>query len=124
MTRRAASLARLTDELRNTLPFAIRRFTRVANYKQGTLVIETSSKKAMLDLTLNREKILKTIRKTIPKLENISITVNDNLSHSNEVLPARGVSPGGADILSSIAQMFEGELKDSLLRLASHKIKS
>lgn len=124
ITRRAASLSQLSEELKGCLPHGAKSYTRVANYKQGILLIETSNKKAMLDISLNREKILKIMGKKIPNLKDISISVNENIASSNVVLPEKGVTPEGADMLSAIAQMFDGDLKDSLLRLASHKTKS
>ncbi|MEH6530173.1 MAG: DciA family protein [Photobacterium frigidiphilum] len=76
---RAIALSKLNAAVRQHLNCA--QHCRVSNYRQGTLIIETSSASWSMRLNYERNSLMMTLReKLLPQLSNIEVKVNPELA--------------------------------------------
>ncbi|VFP88226.1 DUF721 domain-containing protein [Candidatus Erwinia haradaeae] len=132
---RALEINKLTTSVQEVLPEHLQSFCRVANLRNGVLVIEIANANALMSLRYEESNILFRLRKEVlPLLIAIQIRINPSIaSESHEItikynshcdlekkkLKARHLSIESANILRSIAQQSPEKLKKTLERLAS-----
>ncbi|SLM64603.1 MULTISPECIES: DUF721 domain-containing protein [Dickeya] len=131
---RAVALLKLNRAVQSLLPAALHPFCRVANYRQGMLILETTSANWLMRLRYEQPTILSALRAQIlPSLVAIDIRINPALAakvHENEshhmtkaiaaaTPTARILSAQSAEILKSLAEQSPEGLQKILKRLAS-----
>lgn len=119
--KRANALNRLGNDIKSLLPRSARNATRVANYGNGKLVLETATNKARLDIVADKVALIKKIAKHLPKLREIEVKVNSSMVTPPVKPNQRSISVQSADILECVASMTPPGLSQALRKLASHK---
>ena len=95
---------------------------RVANFRQGMLVIEVASGAWATRFKANRAGILTQLRQHLPTLASIDIQINPGLFVSHQVEPKanpRHISTATAEHLQTLADSAPKELAEKLQRLAN-----
>ncbi|MGM3174531.1 DUF721 domain-containing protein [Dickeya lacustris] len=130
---RALALLKLNRAVMGLLPSALHPFCRVANYRQGLLILETASANWLMRLRYEQPAILSALRAQIlPSLVAIDIRINPALAakvHENERAPTietiadipsttRKLSVHSAEILNNLAEQSPEGLQKILKRLA------
>ncbi|ACT05499.1 protein of unknown function DUF721 [Dickeya chrysanthemi Ech1591] len=133
---RALALLKLNRAVHALLPTALRPYCRVANYRNGLLVLETASANWLMRLRYEHPALLSALRAQIlPSLVTIDIRINPALAakmRENEKTPAastvdettmttptRTLSTQSAEILKDLAEQSPERLQKILKRLAS-----
>ncbi|PLR41024.1 DUF721 domain-containing protein [Chimaeribacter californicus] len=128
---RATALLKLNRAVKGLLPVQLHPWCRVANYRQGILVLETANASWMMRLRYEQSNLLSALRAQIlPSLSAIDIRINPSLMAKAEA-PAqksqneetrevyRQLSPQSADALRGVADRSPEKLKKALERLAA-----
>lgn len=121
LMRRANALNRLGNDIKPLMPRSARSATRVANYGNGKLVLETATNKARLDIVADKVALIKKIAKHIPKITEIEVKVNPSMITPPVKPNQRSISEQTADILECVSNMTPPGLSQALRKLASHK---
>lgn len=131
---RAMALNKLNRAVQGILPAQMHPWCRVANFRQGILVLETANASWMMRLRYEQSSLLSALRAQIlPSLTAIDITINPTLaaigqesvqksgsqSEGKENSPGRQLSEQSAEILRSVASRSPEKLKKIIERLAS-----
>lgn len=131
---RAIALNKLNRAVQGVIPAQLHPWCRVANFRQGILVIETANASWLMRLRYEQSSLLSALRAQIlPSLTSIDIRINPSLAAkgqesvqetSNQVKgaekpPLRQISEQSAEILRSVASQSPEKLKKILERLAS-----
>lgn len=131
---RAIALNKLNRAVHGVIPAQLRPWCRVANFRQGILVIETANASWLMRLRYEQSSLLSALRAQIlPSLTSIDIRINPSLAakgHESvqessiqaqkaEKPPIRQLSEQSAEILRSVASQSPEKLKKILERLAS-----
>ncbi|KGT88360.1 hypothetical protein NG99_21640 [Erwinia typographi] len=131
---RAIALNRLNLAVQGVLPAQMHPWCRVANFRQGILVLETANASWMMRLRYEQSSLLSALRAQIlPSLTAIDITINPSLaakgqesvqkngsrSEVEENSPGRQLSEQSAEILRGVASRSPEKLKRIIERLAS-----
>ncbi|MEJ4046372.1 DUF721 domain-containing protein [Erwinia sp. SLM-02] len=131
---RAIALNKLNRAVQGVIPAQLHPWCRVANFRQGVLVIETANASWLMRLRYEQSSLLSALRAQIlPSLTSIDIRINPSLAakghesvqeSSNQVQkaekpPVRQLSEHSAEILRSVASQSPEKLKKILERLAS-----
>lgn len=131
---RAIVLNKLNRAVQGIIPAQLHPWCRVANFRQGILVIEAANASWMMRLRYEQSSLLSALRAQIlPSLTSIDIRINPSLAakgqesvqkRSNQVKdaekpPLRQMSEHSAEILRSVASQSPEKLKKILERLAS-----
>ncbi|RLM28126.1 hypothetical protein BIY29_00240 [Brenneria alni] len=132
---RAIALLKLNRAVRGLLPAPLHPWCRVANYRQGLLVLETANANWLMRLRYEQPALLSALRAQIlPSLASIDIRINPALaakghemvknSHINtpdkaDIKPLRQLSEQSAETLRSLADHSPEKLRKILERLAS-----
>ena len=124
------ALNKLADVINELLPSLLRQQYRIANYRQGVLVLEVSSASWLTRLRYEQSNLLSGIRKQIlPSLSSIQYKINPDIScqhakmindSSKSVTITRALSPQSAIYLSALAESAPDKLKKQLIKLANH----
>ncbi|WP_192457940.1 DUF721 domain-containing protein [Musicola keenii] len=133
--KRATALLKLTQTVRALLPSTLQPWCRVANYRQGLLILETANANWLMRLRYEQPALLSALREQIlPSLVTIDIRINPALAaniherkvkQSSQELSAisrqqpRILSPQSAEILKGLATQSPERLQKVLERLAS-----
>ena len=127
---RIVALNQLTKVIDELLPSSLNKQYRVANYRQGVLVLEVSSASWLTRLRYEQSKLLSGIRKQIlPSLSSIQYKINPDISSqhskmindsSKSVTITRALSLQSATYLSALAESAPDRLKKQLIKLANH----
>lgn len=132
---RALALLKLNRAVRGLLPAQLHPWCRVANFRQGVLVLETANASWMMRLRYEQPSLLSALRAQIlPSLSSIDIRINPALmakgsSQVQDVVktaenaqtkaPLRHLSQESADELRGLAARSPEKLRKILERLAS-----
>ena len=127
---RIVALNQLTKVIDELLPSSLNKQYRVANYRQGVLVLEVSSASWLTRLRYEQSKLLSGIRKQIlPSLSSIQYKINPDICSqhskmindtSKSVTITRALSFQSATYLSALAESAPDKLKKQLIKLANH----
>ncbi|MBV4365727.1 DUF721 domain-containing protein [Erwinia sp. BNK-24-b] len=129
---RAIALNKLNRALQGIIPAQLHPWCRVANFRQGVLVLETANASWMMRLRYEQSSLLSALRAQIlPSLTSIDIRINPTLAakaqenvqessdrHQKEQSPGRQLSEQSAEILRGVASRSPEKLKKTLERLA------
>ncbi|MDR0805703.1 MAG: DciA family protein [Enterobacteriaceae bacterium] len=133
---RAIALIKLNKAVKALLPKQMHGLCRVANYRQGILVLEVANASWLTRLRYEQQMLLSTLRSEIlPSLVSINIKINPKLStngqtaedlvhrytaaHQNEEMPVRQLSEQSAQRIKELAERSSGKLREKLERLAA-----
>lgn len=132
---RAIALLKLNRAVRGLLPAQLHPWCRVANYRQGLLVLETANANWLMRLRYEQPALISALRAQIlPSLASIDIRINPSLAaKGHEILknndapstnetqskPLRQLSEQSAETLRSLAGHSPEKLRKILERLAS-----
>ncbi|RKS84721.1 hypothetical protein DES39_1936 [Orbus hercynius] len=128
---RSVALSRLNHLLAQHIPHALYKQCRIANYRQGVLIIEVSSASWLTRLRYEQEKLRSLLRQNgLSGLSSIQFKINPELnanklllnSGSNSI-PSRVISPESAKHLLILADSCPPKLKNNLIKLANHVTK-
>ncbi|MDF7666963.1 DciA family protein [Orbaceae bacterium ESL0727] len=127
---RTSALFQLSRALDEILSKPLNEKCRVANYRQGILVIEVSSASWLTRLKYEQSNVLSALRqKVLPALSSIQYQINPDLgcySHQNShPLPLNAtksstITPQSALYLYELAERAPEKLKKQLIKLANH----
>ncbi|MCG7498173.1 DciA family protein [Vibrio sp. Of7-15] len=131
---KAASLAKLNKILSDVLSGDSSRHCRVANHRQGSLVIETSSSAWKMRINYERQQIISAFRLNgLPGVATIEIVINPGLFQQHNPIKQKAqaftdkppITPVAAEYLKATAEMAPPKLKDRLEKIAAlaHKNK-
>ncbi|MEZ8142588.1 MULTISPECIES: DUF721 domain-containing protein [Enterovibrio] len=124
---RAMVLSQLSQQVKALLPPASAEHCRVANYRDGILVLECGSSSWATRLNYDRHTLMSALRRgTLPSLMTIEIKVNPELARreraeAEKVEKAkewRTVSPAAAEYLKAIAQSAPDNVRKKLEAIA------
>ncbi|WGL77523.1 DUF721 domain-containing protein [Serratia marcescens] len=129
---RAVALLKLNRAVKGLLPAPLHPWCRVANFRQGILVLETANASWMMRLHYEQPALLSALRAQIlPSLSSIDIRINPALmaKGSNQVqnaekapekpVPMRHLSLESAEELRGLASRSPEKLRKILERLAA-----
>lgn len=132
---RAVALLKLNRAVRGLLPAQLHPWCRVANFRQGVLVLETANASWMMRLRYEQPSLLSALRAQIlPSLSSIDIRINPALmakgnsqvqsvaktaDNEQPSAPLRHLSQESADALRGLAARSPEKLRKVLERLAS-----
>ncbi|MFI8415189.1 DUF721 domain-containing protein [Serratia sp. NPDC078593] len=132
---RAVALLKLNRAVKGLLPAQLHPWCRVANFRQGILVLETANASWMMRLRYEQPNLLSALRAQIlPSLSSIDIRINPALmaKGSNQPqnsdkttasgqsdAPMRQLSEESAEQLRGLANRSPEKLRKTLERLAS-----
>ncbi|WP_156292643.1 DUF721 domain-containing protein [Serratia oryzae] len=132
---RALALLKLNRAVRGLLPAQLHPWCRVANFRQGVLVLETANASWMMRLRYEQPSLLSALRAQIlPSLSSIDIRINPALmakgssqvqdvvkttENAQSTAPLRHLSQESADELRGLAARSPEKLRKILERLAS-----
>ena len=131
---RATALNKLNRTVKSILPAQLHPWCRVANFRQGILVIEIANASWLMRLRYEQSSLLSALRAQIlPSLTSIDIRINPSLAakggkiaqenstqtKETEKPPVRQLSEQSAELLRSVASQSPEKLKKILERLAS-----
>lgn len=124
---RALALAKLNEQIKDLLPAQSAKHCRVANYRDGTLILECGSSSWATRLNYDRQMLLSALRReALPTLSTIEIKVNPDLAKSDIRITAekkkaepRTLSPIAAEYLKAVAEMVPDKLKKRLEAIAA-----
>ncbi|WP_114192728.1 DUF721 domain-containing protein [Edaphovirga cremea] len=132
---RAEALLKLNRAVRGLLPSQLHPWCRVANYRQGVLVLETANASWMMRLRYEQPALLSALRSQIlPSLSSIDIRINPSLmakadalvqnaaktaTDSADTTKMRHLSQQSADELRGLASRSPERLRKALERLAA-----
>ncbi|QWA10121.1 DUF721 domain-containing protein [Sodalis ligni] len=132
---RAVALLKLNRAVAGILPAPLQPWCRVANFRQGVLIIETANASWMMRLRYEQSTLLSALRAQIlPSLSSIDIRINPTLAtkghqimqNRGEPLPGEGNSEGqkrklsrqSGEAIRHLAARSPEKLKKMLERLA------
>ena len=125
---RAASLANLEHQVQTLLSSPLNRHCRIANYRQGILIIEVSSASWLTRFKYEQSQLLSALRqqklpglcsiqgKINPDIENHHVTITKPLSRQ----AASTMTQETAILLRTLANQAPEKLKKQLIKLANH----
>ncbi|HEI8866863.1 TPA: DUF721 domain-containing protein [Serratia odorifera] len=132
---RAVALLKLNRAVKGLLPAPLHPWCRVANFRQGILVLETANASWMMRLRYEQPNLLSALRAQIlPSLSSIDIRINPALmakssnlqqqadkkpANSQTDTPMRTLSAESAEQLRGLASRSPEKLRKTLERLAS-----
>ncbi|MEH0832053.1 DUF721 domain-containing protein [Pectobacterium cacticida] len=132
---RAIALLKLNRAVRSLLPAPLHPWCRVANYRQGLLILEAANASWLMRLRYEQPALLSALRAQIlPSLASIDIRINPTLAaKGHEIMknsdisaienvgdkPLRQLSEQSAETLRALADNSPEKLKKILKRLAS-----
>ncbi|MFC0228629.1 DUF721 domain-containing protein [Serratia aquatilis] len=132
---RAVALLKLNRAVKGLLPAQLHPWCRVANFRQGVLVLETANASWMMRLRYEQPSLLSALRAQIlPSLSSIDIRINPALmakgnsqvqsaakmtENEQSSAPMRHLSQESADSLRGLAARSPEKLRKILERLAS-----
>lgn len=131
---RATALLRLNRAVRGILPAQLHPWCRVANFRQGVLVIETANASWLMRLRYEQSTLLSALRAQIlPSLTSIDIRINPSLAaigndsvQENSIQMPNGqfevnreLSEQSAEALREVAKRSPEKLRAAIERLAS-----
>ncbi|MDF7670546.1 DciA family protein [Orbaceae bacterium ESL0721] len=121
------ALAKLTRMVKTLLPSPLNEHCRVANYRQGLLILEVSSASWLSRLKYEQSDLILGIRqKLLPALSSIQYKINPDLTHKPVVnkQPTESLSSKmtlqSAFYLHMLAEHAPEKLKKQLIKLANH----
>lgn len=127
---RTLVLSKLADVIDELLPSLLKLQYRIANYRQGVLVLEVSSASWLTRLKYEQSNLLSGIRKQmLPSLSSIQYKINPDISSqhskmindsSKDATIIRVLNPQSAIYLYALAESAPDKLKKQLIKLANH----
>ncbi len=129
LQQKISQLRQLNQALQPLLPPPLPRWCRVANYRQGILVIETANASWLLRLRYEQMRLLSALRQhALPALATIEFRINPNFATSANPAPRRNLEPPmackpisaqSAQQLYLLAQRASPNLRAVLLKLVA-----
>lgn len=132
---RAVALLKLNRAVKGVLPVQLHPWCRVANFRQGILVLETANASWLMRLRYEQPALLSALRAQIlPSLSSIDIRINPalmakgnnlvqdaakTLGNTQTKVPMRHLSQESAEELRGLASRSPEKLRKVLERLAS-----
>lgn len=133
---RAVALLKFNKVVKALLPKQLHIYCRVANYRQGVLVLEVANASWLVRLRYEQPMLLSTLRAEIlPSLASIDIKINPKLTINNQTAadlvrsytpsmakentPMRKLSAQSAEQLRDLAARSPEKLREKLERLAA-----
>ncbi|OCG11423.1 hypothetical protein A9G09_10835 [Gilliamella sp. wkB292] len=127
---RTFALAKLADVINELLPSPLQQHYRIANYRQGVLILEVSSANWLTRLKYEQNHLLSGIRKKVlPSLSSIQFKINPDLLVGSSIMSdnalksasaSRILTTQSATYLYSLAESAPDKLKKQLIKLANH----
>ncbi len=127
--KKATALARFNIILGDILPPESQQHCRVANYRQGSLVIETSSPSWKMRINYDRLRVISQFRQHgLPSLTNIEVVINPELGRGintintikKEVYKERVISKVAASSILAVSEIATPKLKELMKKIAAH----
>ncbi|HEY3986120.1 DUF721 domain-containing protein [Cedecea sp.] len=131
---RAVALLRLNRAVKGILPAPLHPWCRVANFRQGILVLETANASWLMRLRYEQATLLSALRAQIlPSLTSIDIRINPSLAVKGQELVQENTTQAGtekyevnrqlseqsAEALREVAKRSPEKLRATIERLAS-----
>ena len=125
---RAQHLAKLNRVLQTTLEQHQIKQCKIANFRNGTLILETASSVWLNRLNYARLQIIQALRKELPGLVSLEVNINPELAKrksapvatQTQVKPnPRKLSQTASDHIMALAETAPDGLKEKLERLAA-----
>ncbi|AIR65225.1 DUF721 domain-containing protein [Cedecea neteri] len=131
---RAVALLRLNRAVKGILPAPLHPWCRVANFRQGILVLETANASWLMRLRYEQATLLSALRAQIlPSLTSIDIRINPSLAVKGQEFVQenatqtgtekyevnRQLSKQSAEVLREVAKRSPEKLRATIERLAS-----
>ncbi|EKR4920328.1 DUF721 domain-containing protein [Escherichia coli] len=120
---RASKLYRIDQEVKKIIPRSLEQWIRVANYRDGKLIIEVANAAVQLRARQLIGGVEEKLRSgLLPALQGIELRINPDLSRSPTSNSHRvsEISQNSAEMLKLIATSAPETLREALLRLAAH----
>ncbi|MWP49748.1 MULTISPECIES: DUF721 domain-containing protein [unclassified Gilliamella] len=127
---RTNALKTLSKVVSDLLPLPLSEQCRVANYRQGILILEVSTASWLTRLKYEQSNLISEIRKTVlPSLSSIQYLINPNISArlsqrqsqtSKSSLAPSVMTAKSSMILYALAENAPNKLKKQLIKLANH----
>ncbi|EFH8163194.1 DUF721 domain-containing protein [Escherichia coli] len=120
---RASKLYRIDQEVKKIIPRSLEQWIRVANYRDGKLIIEVANAAVQLRARQLIGDVEEKLRSgLLPALQGIELRINPDLSRSPTSNSHRvsEISQNSAEMLKLIATSAPEALREALLRLAAH----
>ncbi|MED5523573.1 DUF721 domain-containing protein [Gallaecimonas pentaromativorans] len=124
LSRKASKLSALQQSYQQQVPAHLANHSRVANLRQGVLVIEVASAAWLSQLRMQRSALLSQMRQIDPSLTSLDLRINPGLVKA-VVNPQvqrpnkREISSRTAEQLRALAETTDGKLSESLKKLAA-----
>ncbi|WP_392560956.1 DciA family protein [Orbus sturtevantii] len=128
---KSRTLYALNNLISKLLPESLSQECRVANYRQGILIVTVSSAGWLTRLRYEQEKLRSFLRQNgLSGLTSIQFKVDPNLNRNKCILHSkdsdlnkRQITQQSAELLMSLAQNCSQKLKSNLIKLAKHATK-
>ncbi|OCG74008.1 hypothetical protein A9G42_10010 [Gilliamella sp. Nev6-6] len=127
---RTNALRTLDKAINDLLPSPLNQQCKVANYRNGVLILEVSSASWLTRLKYEQSNLISSIRTSIlPSLSSIQYQINPNISvklaecnfqKSKSSLTSSVITPASAKLLYALAENAPEKLKKQLIKLANH----
>ena len=127
---RTFALAKLADVINELLPSPLQQQYRVANYRQGILILEVSSANWLTRIKYEQSNLISGIRqKILPSLSSIQYKINPTIATNNSQLVNFSnknakinnvITTQTAIYLNALAEQAPEKLKKQLIKLANH----
>ena len=122
LAEKAELLLHLNQYVKQMLSGPVTEQLKVANLRQGILVIETTSAAWAARINFQKGKLLQQLRaETLPMLTAIEVKVNPGLAmyEPKSQVPQNEISQTAASHIEALAEHVDGELGQKLKRLAA-----
>ncbi|ABV35029.1 conserved hypothetical protein [Shewanella sediminis HAW-EB3] len=122
LAEKAELLLHLNHYVKQVLAGPVSQQLKVANLRQGVLVIETTSAAWAARINFQKAKILQQLQaETLPMLTAIEVKVNPSLVlyETKPKIPQHHISETAASHIEALAEHTEGSLAEKLKRLAA-----
>lgn len=124
LSRKASRLSALQHSYQQQVPPHLASHSRVANLRQGVLVIEVASAAWLSQLRMQRSALLSQMRQIDPSLTSLDLRINPGLVKAavNPLVQRpnkREISSHTAEQLRALAETTDGKLSESLKKLAA-----
>ncbi|WP_299795250.1 DUF721 domain-containing protein [uncultured Shewanella sp.] len=119
---KAELLLHLNHHVKQVLAGPVSQQLKVANLRQGVLVIETTTAAWAARINFQKAKILQQLQaETLPMLSAIEVKVNPSLVlyETKPKIPQHAISETAAAHIEALAEHTEGSLAEKLKRLAA-----
>jgi len=119
--KRAIALLKLNQAVAGLLPAPLKTWCRVANFRQGVLIIETANASWMMRLRYEQSTLLSALRAQIlPSLSSIDIRINPTLAIKDQKMPPdNSGSIKTGDLAGGVRRKLSQQSSESIRQVAA-----